>query len=75
MMILSKHTFGVAGGVDNAQTVMAGAIVILMFKDSTLLKEIGGKIDITKEWTGSLLNRMSFSKIKRNQRNLSLSGR
>lgn len=43
---------------------MAGGIGILVFKDSTLLKENGGTIDITKKWARSLLNRMSFSKIK-----------
>lgn len=54
----------VAGGVVNAQIVMTGAKGILMFKDSTLLKENGGTIDITKEWARSLLNRMGFSKRK-----------
>lgn len=50
--------------VVNVQNVMAGAKRILMFKDSTLLKENGGTIDITKEWAPSLLNRMGFSKRK-----------
>lgn len=50
--------------VVNVQNVMAGAKRILMFKDSTLLKENGGTIDITKEWARSLLNRMGFSKRK-----------
>lgn len=53
----------VAGGVVNAQIVMAGAKGILMFKDSTLLKENGGgggTIDITKEWARSLFNKMGF---------------
>lgn len=54
----------VAGGVVNAQIVMAGPKGILMFKGSTLLKENGGTIDITKEWARSLLNRMGFSKRK-----------
>lgn len=51
----------VAGGVVNAQIVMAGAKGILMFKDSTLLKENGGTIDITKECARPPLNRMGFS--------------
>lgn len=51
----------VAGGVVNAQIVMAGAKGILMFKDSTLLKE--NEILIVPDRHNqkiSLLNRMGF---------------
>ncbi|CAC5362591.1 unnamed protein product [Mytilus coruscus] len=50
------------GAVINTQIVIAAAKGITIGTDKTLLVENGGSIEITKNWTKSLLLRMNFVK-------------
>lgn len=52
----------VAGEVVNSQIVMAVARRVILYKYKPLLKENGGPIEITKDWTLSLLERMECTK-------------
>jgi hypothetical protein len=54
----------VAGGVVNTAIVQAAALGIVGARDSGLLREHGGHIDISKPWAKSLLKRMGYEKRK-----------
>ena len=53
-----------AGGVINADVVVAAARGIVESKDRSKLVEYGGQISIEKSWAKSLLTRMNFVKRK-----------
>ena len=53
-----------AGGVVNTTIVMAAAKGIVATKNSALLVEHGGHIEISKPWVKSLFNRMGYVKRK-----------
>ena len=52
------------GGVVNTTITLAAAKGIILAKDSNLLIENGGHIDLTKEWAQRLMSRMGLVKRK-----------
>ena len=57
-------SFRIAGGVVNTVVVRAAAEGIISARDITKLTSHGGRINITKSWAMSLLNRMGYVKRK-----------
>ena len=53
-----------AGGIINADVVVASATGVVLSKNRALLKQYGGSIVIERSWAKSLLTRMKFTKRK-----------